>query len=57
VITSDACGDRRAASLARNRADIGYTLTTIEERKQIQAKIDALEDEARKNGVEPGQLR
>jgi hypothetical protein len=28
-----------------------------EKKKQIQAKIDAIEDEARKNGVEPGQLR
>jgi hypothetical protein len=43
----------------------GYTMTPIEDqikqleekRKQIQSKIDAVEDEARKNGVEPGQLR
>jgi hypothetical protein len=26
-------------------------------KKQIQDQIDALEDEARKDGVEPGQLR
>jgi hypothetical protein len=28
-----------------------------EKKKQIQAKIDALEEEARKNGIEPGELR
>ena len=28
-----------------------------EKKKQIQARIDALEDEARKHGIEPGQLR
>lgn len=28
-----------------------------EKKKQIQAKIDATEDEARKNGIEPGELR
>jgi hypothetical protein len=43
----------------------GYSMTPIEDqvkqleaqKKQIQEKIDALEDEARKNGIEPGQLR
>jgi hypothetical protein len=42
-----------------------YTMTPSEDRikqledkrKQIQAKIDALEDAARKEGIEPGQLR
>jgi hypothetical protein len=28
-----------------------------EKKKQIQAKIDAIEEEARKNGIEPGELR
>jgi hypothetical protein len=28
-----------------------------EKKKQIQARIDALEEEARKNGIEPGELR
>jgi hypothetical protein len=45
----------------RNR----YTMTPAEDqirqledrKKQIQAKIDATEDEARKNGIEPGELR
>jgi chromosome segregation ATPase len=45
----------------RNR----YTMTPAEDqirqledqKKQIQAKIDAVEDEARKNGIEPGELR
>jgi chromosome segregation ATPase len=45
----------------RNR----YTMTPAEDqirqledqKKQIQAKIDAIEDEARKNGIEPGELR
>jgi hypothetical protein len=32
-------------------------LTLQEKKKQTQAKIDALFDEARKKGVEPGQLR
>lgn len=43
----------------------GYTMTPVadqiaqleEKKKQIQAKIDAVEDEARKKGIEPGQLR
>lgn len=43
----------------------GYSMTPIadqikqleEKKKQIQAKIDALEDEARKKGIAPGQLR
>ena len=42
-----------------------YTMTSTEDRikqledkkKQIQAKIDAIEEAARKEGVEPGQLR
>lgn len=44
---------------------VRYTMTPSEDRikqledkkKQIQAKIDALEDAARKEGIEPGQLR
>jgi hypothetical protein len=43
----------------------GYSMTPIpdqikqleEKKKQIQDKIDALTDEARKKGIEPGQLR
>src|ERR1700693_836910 len=43
----------------------GYSITTVEDqvkqleekKKQIQAQIDAVEDQARKNGFEPGQLR
>jgi chaperonin cofactor prefoldin len=43
----------------------GYSMTPVEDqvktlevkKKQIQDQIDALEDEARKDGVEPGQLR
>jgi hypothetical protein len=43
----------------------GYSMTPVgdqiaqleDKKKQIQAKIDALEDDARKNSVEPGQLR
>jgi hypothetical protein len=43
----------------------GYSMTPVEDqvkqleekRKQIQAQIDAVEDQARKNGFEPGQLR
>jgi hypothetical protein len=43
----------------------GYSMTPVEDqikqleaqRKQIQDKIEAVEDEARKNGIEPGQLR
>jgi uncharacterized protein (UPF0335 family) len=43
----------------------GYSMTPVEDqvkqleekKKQIQAQIDALEDQARKNGFEPGQLR
>lgn len=42
-----------------------YTTTSVddqvkaleEKKKQLQAQIDAIEDQARKNGVEPGQLR
>jgi uncharacterized protein YlxW (UPF0749 family) len=42
-----------------------YSMTPLEDqvksleekKKQLQAQIDAVEDEARKNGVEPGQLR
>jgi hypothetical protein len=42
-----------------------YSMTPAEDeikqledkKKQIQARIDAIEDEARKNGVEPGELR
>jgi hypothetical protein len=45
----------------RNR----YSMTPAEDqirqledkKKQIQTKIDAIEDEARKNGIEPGELR
>ncbi len=43
----------------------GYSMTPVEDqvkqleekKKQIQAQIDAVEDQARKNGFEPGQLR
>ncbi len=43
----------------------GYSMTPVadqiaqleDKKKQIQAKIDNLEDEARKNGIEPGELR
>ena len=43
----------------------GYYMTPVEDqvkaleekKKQVQAQIDALEDQARKNGFEPGQLR
>jgi hypothetical protein len=42
-----------------------YSMTTSDDqikqledkKKQIQARIDAIEDEARKNGIEPGELR
>jgi hypothetical protein len=42
-----------------------YSMTTADDeikqledkKKEIQAKIDAIEEEARKNGVEPGELR
>jgi hypothetical protein len=40
------------------RANIARPLERLEtQKKDVQAKIDAIEDEARKNGVEPGQLR
>ena len=43
----------------------GYTMTPVadqikqleEQKKQIQDRMDAVMDEARKNGIEPGQLR
>jgi hypothetical protein len=43
----------------------GYSMTPVEDqvkqleekKKQLQAQIDDLEDRARKNGIEPGQLR
>jgi hypothetical protein len=43
----------------------GYSMTPVEDqvkqleekKKQIQAQIDAVDDQARKNGFEPGQLR
>ena len=43
----------------------GYYMTPMEDqvkaleekKKQIQAQIDAVEDQARKNGFEPGLLR
>jgi uncharacterized protein (UPF0335 family) len=43
----------------------GYSMTPVgdqvksleQKKKQIQSQIDAIEDQARKNGVEPGQLR
>jgi hypothetical protein len=43
----------------------GYSMTPVEDqvkqleekKKQIQAQIDSVEDQARKNGFEPGQLR
>jgi hypothetical protein len=43
----------------------GYSMTPVadqikqleEKKKEIQSKIDAVEDDARKNGIDPGQLR
>jgi hypothetical protein len=43
----------------------GYYMTPVEDqvkqleekKKQIQAQIEAVEDQARKNGIAPGQLR
>jgi uncharacterized protein (UPF0335 family) len=43
----------------------GYYMTPVEDqvkeleekKRQVQAQIDAVEDQARKNGFEPGQLR
>jgi hypothetical protein len=41
-----------------NRDPIEVQIRTLQEKKKdLQAQIDALLDEARKNGVEPGQLR
>jgi hypothetical protein len=41
-----------------NRMPVDQQITSLEDkRKQTQTKIDALLDEARKKGVEPGQLR
>jgi hypothetical protein len=41
-----------------NRTPVDQQIVALEEKKkQTQAKIDALVDEARKKGVEPGQLR
>jgi len=40
------------------RENIARPMERLEaQKKDLQAKIDAIEDEARKNGVEPGQLR
>jgi hypothetical protein len=40
------------------RENIARPLERLEtQKKDVQAKIDAIEDEARKSGVEPGQLR
>jgi hypothetical protein len=41
-----------------NRVPVDQQITNLQDKKkQLQAKIDALLDEARKKGVEPGQLR
>jgi hypothetical protein len=41
-----------------NQTPVDQQITALQEKKkQTQAKIDALLDEARKKGVEPGQLR
>lgn len=41
-----------------NRVPVDQQITSLEDKKkQLQDKIDALFDEARKKGVEPGQLR
>jgi hypothetical protein len=41
-----------------NRVPVNQQITSLEDkRKQLRAKIDALADEARKKGVEPGDLR
>ena len=57
-------GDNTSASGGINMSH-GYSMTPVEDqvkqleekKKQIQAQIDAVEDQARKNGFEPGQLR
>jgi hypothetical protein len=57
-------GDNTSAAGGINM-NKGYSMTPIEDqikqleaqKKQIQDKIDAVQDEARKNGIEPGQLR
>jgi hypothetical protein len=57
-------GDNTSASGGINM-NHGYSMTPVEDqvkqleekKKQIQAQIDAVEDQARKNGFEPGQLR
>ena len=41
-----------------NRVPVDQQITSLEDQtKQLRAKIDALVDEARKKGVEPGDLR
>jgi hypothetical protein len=41
-----------------NRVPVDQQITNLEDKKkELQGKIDALLDEARKKGVEPGQLR
>jgi uncharacterized coiled-coil protein SlyX len=41
-----------------NRVPVDQQITSLEEQtKQLRDKIDALADEARKKGVEPGDLR
>lgn len=57
-------GDNSSPSGGIN-ARTRYSMTTAEDeikqleqkKKQIQAKIDAIEEEARKNSIEPGELR
>jgi hypothetical protein len=57
-------GDNTSASGGINM-NHGYSMTPVEDqvkqleekKKQIQMQIDAVEDQARKNGFEPGQLR
>jgi hypothetical protein len=57
-------GDNASASGGINPAN-GYTMTPVEDqikqledkKKEIQSQIDAVTDEARKKGIEPGQLR
>jgi hypothetical protein len=41
-----------------NRVPVNQQITSLQDKKkQLQSKIDALLDEARKKGVQPGDLR
>ena len=49
--------DLQTAKLG-GRENIARSLERLEaQKKEVQGKIDAVEDEARKDGIEPGQLR